>query len=61
MIPFGDFQLDRRTRRLRYRGSERPLRAKPSAVLLYLAEHPNRLVTHAELQRAVWPGNDGQP
>lgn len=61
MIPFGDFQLDRRTRRLRYRGSERPLRAKSSAVLLYLAEHPNRLVTHAELQRAVWPGTTVSP
>jgi len=56
MISFGDFRLDRRTRRLRYRGSERPLRAKSSAVLLYLAEHPNRLVTHAELLRAAWPG-----
>ena len=61
MISFGDFQLDRRTRRLRHRGSERPLRAKSSAVLLYLAEHPNRLVTHAELQRAVWPGTAVSP
>lgn len=61
MISFGDFRLDRRTRRLRRRGSERPLRAKSSAVLLYLAEHPNRLVTHAELQRAVWPGTAVSP
>jgi predicted ATPase/class 3 adenylate cyclase len=61
MISFGDFQLDPRTRRLRCRGSERPLRAKSSAVLLYLAEHPNRLVTHAELQRAVWPGTTVSP
>ncbi|MFN2427932.1 MAG: AAA family ATPase [Candidatus Binatia bacterium] len=61
MISFGEFQLDRRTRRLRRRGSERPLRAKSSAVLLYLAEHPNRLVTHAELQRAVWPGTAVSP
>jgi len=56
MISFGDFRLDRRTRRLRYRGSERPLRAKSSAVLLHLAEHPDRLVTHDELLRAAWPG-----
>lgn len=61
MISFGDFRLDRGTRRLRRRGSERPLRAKSSAVLLYLAEHPNRLVTHAELQRAVWPGTAVSP
>src|SRR5215831_864789 len=56
MISFGDFRLDRRTRRLRHRGSERPLRAKSSAVLLHLAEHPDRLVTHDELLRAAWPG-----
>ena len=56
MISFGDFRLDRRSLRLRHRGSERPLRAKSSAVLLYLAEHPGRLVTHDELLRAVWPG-----
>lgn len=56
MISFGDFRLDRRTRRLRHRGRERPLRAKSSAVLLYLAEHPGRLVTHDELLRAVWRG-----
>ncbi|MBY0274232.1 AAA family ATPase [Candidatus Binatia bacterium] len=55
MISFGDFRLDRRTRRLRHRGSERPLRAKSSAVLLHLAEHPDRLVTHDELLRAAWP------
>lgn len=61
MISFGDFRLDRGTRRLRRRGSERPLRAKSSAVLLYLAEHPNRLVTHAELQRAVWPATTVSP
>ncbi len=61
MIAFGDFRLDRRTRRLRHRGSERPLRAKSAAVLLHLAEHPNRLVTHAELLRAAWPGTSVSP
>lgn len=61
MISFGDFRLDRRTRRLRHRGSERPLRAKSAAVLLHLTEHPNRLVTHAELLRAVWPGTSVSP
>jgi DNA-binding winged helix-turn-helix (wHTH) protein len=61
MISFGDFRLDRRTRRLRHRGSERPLRAKSSAVLLHLAEHPNRLVTHSELLRTAWPGTTVSP
>ncbi len=32
------------------------MRAKSSAVLLHLAEHPDRLVTHDELLRAAWPG-----
>lgn len=34
---------------------------KSSAVPLYLAEHPNRLVTHTELQHAVWPGTAVSP
>jgi len=61
MISFGDFRLDRHTRRLRHRGSERPLRAKSSAVLLNLAEHPDRLVTHGELLRAAWIGSSPRP
>ncbi len=61
MISFGDFRLDRRTRKLRYRGNECRLRAKSSAVLLYLAEHPNRLVTRAELLSDVWPDTSVRP
>lgn len=54
LISFGEFRLDRRTRRLRHRGSERPLRPKSSAVLLYLAERPNRLVPREEILGNVW-------
>ena len=61
MISFGGFRLDPGTRRLRHNGSERPLRAKSSAVLLHLARHPNRLVTHAELFRAAWPATAVSP
>lgn len=55
MISFGSFRLDPRTRELRHRGTERPLRPKSAAVLLYLAQHPNRLVTREELLREAWP------
>lgn len=55
LISFGEFRLDRRTRRLRRRGTECRLRPKSSGVLLYLAERPNRLVTRQELLRNVWP------
>lgn len=61
LISFGDFRLDPATRRLRRAGDQRPLRAKSAAVLLYLARHPNRLVTHAELLRAVWPDTAVSP
>lgn len=31
------------------------LRAKPFAILRYLAEHPGRLISHEEMRRAIWP------
>ena len=61
LLAFGDFRLDRGTRQLRNRGQERRLRAKSSAVLLYLAEHPNRLVTRDEVLRSVWPDTKVSP
>jgi len=54
-IEFPPFRLDLVNQEL-WRGSERlPLRAKPFAVLAYLATHPARLVQRAELVAAVWP------
>lgn len=61
LLAFGDFRLDRGTRQLRNRGQARRLRAKSSAVLLYLAEHPNRLVTRDEVLRSVWPDTKVSP
>ncbi len=55
VICFGDFQLDRRSLQLRYRGDERRLRAKSLSVLRCLAENPDRLISHAEILHAVWP------
>jgi DNA-binding winged helix-turn-helix (wHTH) protein/predicted ATPase len=54
-VEFAPFRLDLLNQEL-WRGSERlPLRAKPFAVLAYLAQHPARLVLRAELVQAVWP------
>jgi DNA-binding winged helix-turn-helix (wHTH) protein/predicted ATPase len=54
-IEFPPFRLDLTNQEL-WRGAERiPLRAKPFAVLAYLAANPARLVLRAELVNAVWP------
>jgi urea ABC transporter urea binding protein len=53
---FGPFRLDLPNETL-WRGSERiPLRPKTFAVLLYLVQHPQRLITKEELLKNVWRG-----
>jgi TolB-like protein/DNA-binding winged helix-turn-helix (wHTH) protein len=51
---FDQFALDSRRRTLSRADSPVPLTAKAFDVLLYLAQHPNRLVTKEELLKAVW-------
>jgi TolB-like protein/DNA-binding winged helix-turn-helix (wHTH) protein len=51
---FGQFALDSRKRTLSCGDSPVPLTAKAYDVLLFLAQHPNRLVTKEELLQAVW-------
>jgi len=54
MISFPPFRLDPEDERL-WRGSTRlTIRRKPFAILRYLAQHPNRLVTQEELLSHVW-------
>jgi DNA-binding winged helix-turn-helix (wHTH) protein len=53
---FPPFHLDPVNERLWHNSRLLPLRPKAFAVLWYLVEHPQRLVTRAELLRAVWPG-----
>ncbi len=56
VIQFFPFRLDLTDEQL-WRGSERiPLPPKPFAILRYLVEHPDQLVTKKELLTAVWPG-----
>jgi DNA-binding winged helix-turn-helix (wHTH) protein/TolB-like protein len=51
---FGQFALDSRKRTLSRANSPVALTAKAFDVLLFLAQHPNRLVTKEELLQAVW-------
>jgi predicted ATPase/DNA-binding winged helix-turn-helix (wHTH) protein len=61
MRQFACFQLDTQNECL-WRNRERiPLTPKPFAVLRYLVENPQRLVTHDELLEALWPETYVQP
>jgi TolB-like protein/Flp pilus assembly protein TadD len=51
---FGPFLVDRRSACLRREGVAVPLRPKSFDVLVYLAQHPGRLVAKAELIDNVW-------
>lgn len=58
---FADWVLDAARREL-WRGGERQaLEPKPFDLLLYLVRHRNRVVTHAELMAALWPGESVSP
>jgi len=52
---FRQFRLDVANERLWQRSQEVTLRPKTFAVLRYLLEHADRLVTKQELLDAVWP------
>ena len=55
-IAFGPFRLDTTQGRL-WRGDQVvPLRPRSLAMLGYLAAHPSRLVTKAEVHQHVWKG-----
>ncbi len=51
---FEDFEVDLAAGSIRCDGQEQYLRQKSFQVLVYLLEHRNRVVTKAELIRAVW-------
>ena len=53
---FGRFVLDLERGSLHSGSVEIPLRPKTWAVLRFLAENPDRLVSKDELLEAVWPG-----
>ena len=52
---FPPYRLDLRNERLLRADKLIPLRAKPFALLRFMAENPGRLVLHEELRKAIWP------
>jgi TolB-like protein/DNA-binding winged helix-turn-helix (wHTH) protein/Flp pilus assembly protein TadD len=56
LLHFPPFRLDPSNERLWDETHEIPLRRKTFAVLRYLVEHPEQLVTKEDLMNAVWPG-----
>jgi predicted ATPase len=61
MQKFGDFQLDCSNECLWHGDQRFTLTPRPFAVLRYLVENPQRLVTHDELLEALWPETYVQP
>jgi DNA-binding winged helix-turn-helix (wHTH) protein len=54
MLSFPPFRLDLESERLWKHDEELRLRRKPFAILRYLVQNPQRLVTHADIIQAVW-------
>lgn len=54
LIELGDFRIDLASRQVSVRGAEVKLTPKEFDLLLYLAEHPHRVVSHRTLLGAVW-------
>lgn len=50
----GDFRIDLDTRRVHTQGREVRLTPKEFDLFVYMARHPNRVLTHAALLEAVW-------
>lgn len=58
---FPPFRLDPANQCLWRNGARIPLAPKAFAVLRYLVDHPNRLVTQDEILEAIWPETYVQP
>ncbi len=61
MRQFGTFRLDLRNECVWCGEEQLTLTPRPFAVLRYLVENPQRLVTHDELLEALWPETYVQP
>jgi len=53
-IEAGDFHIDQQAREVKVRGREVRLTPKEYDVLVYLAKHPAKVITHRVLLAAVW-------
>ena len=60
-LPTGDLVIDRARRKVTVRGTEVHLTPTEYRLLLALAQHAGRVLTHRHLLREVWgPGRTGQ-
>ena len=58
----GEFRVDLESRRVHARGQEIRLTPKEFDLFVYMARHPNRVITHRTLLEAVWgEGSQEQP
>jgi two-component system, OmpR family, KDP operon response regulator KdpE len=57
VVEVGDFRIDLATRTVLVSGRELKLTPKEFDLLLYLSQHPNRVVPHRTLLAAVWGAN----
>lgn len=55
-IELGDFRVDLPTRSVKVKGKEVHLTPKEFDLLVYMARHPGRVLTHRTLLNAVWGG-----
>jgi two-component system, OmpR family, KDP operon response regulator KdpE len=62
VIAAGDFHVDLEARLVTVRGSEIRLTPKEFDLLIYLAKHPGKVITHRALLAAIWgPNSTEQP
>jgi two-component system, OmpR family, KDP operon response regulator KdpE len=59
-IDDGDFSIDPESRMVRVRGKEIHLTPKEFDLLVFMARHPNKVLTHRVLLNAVWGGESVQ-
>jgi two-component system KDP operon response regulator KdpE len=62
IIESGDFHIDLEARLVTVRGNEIRLTPKEFDLLIYLAKHPGKVITHRALLAAIWgPNSTEQP
>ena len=61
VIALGDFAIDIPQHRVTVRGADVHLTPKQFDLLVYLAQHTGRVLTHRTLLKAIWGTNANQP
>ncbi len=61
ILRFGPYELDEARLELRREGARIRIQSRPLALLRYLLRHSDRVVSHAEILREVWPDVHVEP